>query len=356
MFATISDPVLRLAASVGAITLLLTAVLSLAVILMRIHALRVERVHRLTVARWRPLLVRVAAGDDMPLPRLLRRERVPLLLLWNQLQESLRGQAHERLNELGERLGLYQMAHRLTRNRHLAARVIGHATLGQFARAQDWPRMLRAMQRRFTPASLAAARALLHIDPHTAAPLVLDRYLTLGDWPAPRLGTLLRETPQEAIGPLFVKRLLEGSVYEQLRLLPLLRFAEVPQIDSVLDRLVQTSREPQVLASALRQLQGPGAIDAVRRLTGHLDPLVRSAAAQALGRIGGSADENTLVDLMADANWWVRYRAAQALVGMPRMNADDMVQLRRITADRFARDMLAQVLAEHSLARLGSPA
>jgi hypothetical protein len=57
-------------------------------------------------------------------------------------------------------------------------------------------------------------------------------------------------------------------------------------------------------------------------------------------------DQNLLLGLMADANWWVRYRATQSLVGMPGVEADDMVQLRRIISDPFARDMLDQVLAE----------
>ncbi|MDP1693144.1 MAG: HEAT repeat domain-containing protein [Burkholderiaceae bacterium] len=353
MFDTISDPALRLAAQVGLTALALTLAMTLMVIAMRVRDLhRTRRQHR-TRARWRPVLVRAAIGEAATAPRLLRHERMPLLLLWIQMQESLRGEAHERLNRLGDRLGLYALARRLERSHQVASRVLGHATLGHFAHAGDWQQLDAGMQELHNPASLAAARALLRIDASSAAPRVLDRYLLHSDWPAPRVGTLLRDTPHEAIGASYAKRLFDGSLYEQLRLLPLLRFAEVPNIDSLLDRLVHTSREPQVLAIALRQLQGPAALADVRRLSAHGDPLVRSAAAQALGRIGTADDQNRLMDLLVDGNWWVRYRAAQALVGMPGVEADDMVQLRRLITDRYARDMLDQVLAERSLAAQG---
>lgn len=342
-----------LAASVGATAIGITLLMALMVIAMRARALRLARRHQAALAKWRPVLVRAAAGETPEPPVLAHGERIPLLLLWNQMQESLRGESHDRLNGLGETLGLYDLARRLEASRSLASRVLGHATLGHFAHANDWQRLDHGMRELHTPASLAAARALLRIDAKVAAPQVLDRYLAHSDWPAPRVGTLLRESPHEAISESFVKRLLDGSLYDRLRLLPLLRFAEVPNIDSVLDRLVRTSHEPQVLSIALRQLHGPAALADVRQLAAHEDPLVRSAAAQALGRVGSSDDQNLLLGLMADSNWWVRYRAAQSLLGMPGVSADDVVQLRRIVSDRFARDMLDQVLAERALATQG---
>lgn len=356
MFGTISDPALQLAAGVGAMAVALTLAMAALVILLRWRAVRLARRHSATLARWRPLLVRAAAGEIVAPPRLPAAECLSLLLLWNQLQESLRGESHDRLNVLGERLGLYTLARRLELSRNLALRVLGHATLGHFAHVSDWARLDQGMQALHTPASLAAARALLRIDAESAAPHVLQRYLAHTDWPSPRVGTLLRESPHEAIAESFVQRLLDGSLYERLRLLPLLRFAEVPNLDSVLDRLVRTSREPQVLSIALRQLHGPAALPDVRRLALHDDPLVRSAAAQALGRIGTDADQDLLLPLMSDANWWVRYRATQALLGMPRISADDVVQLRRTVSDRYARDMLDQVMAERGLAAQGQPA
>lgn len=353
VFGTISDPALVLAAGVGLMALALTLAMAGLVIVMRAHAVRAARRHAAALAKWRPPLVRAAAGEIVDPPRLPASECLSVLVLWNQMQESLRGESHDRLNVLGERLGLYTLARQLEVSRNLAPRVLGHATLGHFANVSDWARLDQGMQELHTPASLAAARALLRIDAGAAAPQVLERYLAHDDWPSPRVGTLLRESPHQAISASFVQRLLDGSLYERLRLLPLLRFAEVPNIDSVLDRLVRSSREPQVLSIALRQLHGPAALPNVRQLALHDDPLVRSAAAQALGRIGTDEDQDLLLQMMSDANWWVRYRATQALLGMPRVGADDVVQLRRTVSDRYARDMLDHVMAERGLAAQG---
>ena len=70
------------------------------------------------------------------------------------------------------------------------------------------------------------------------------------------------------------------------------------------------------------------------------------AAARALGRIGNTSDQALLLDLVEDRNWWVRYRAAQALASLPGLSRGDLAAMRARTSDRFAADMLDQVLAE----------
>ena len=79
-----------------------------------------------------------------------------------------------------------------------------------------------------------------------------------------------------------------------------------------------------------------------------------SQSLDTVGPLAQSAEDCALLlGLMADSNWWVRYRAAQALLGMPRMGADDVVQLSRTVGDRYARDMLDHVLAERGLTAQG---
>jgi HEAT repeat protein len=69
-------------------------------------------------------------------------------------------------------------------------------------------------------------------------------------------------------------------------------------------------------------------------------------AAKALGRIGERADTARLVQLLADREWWVRYRAAQALVELPWLKRAELAALASGLEDRYAADMLAQVMAE----------
>ena len=48
-----------------------------------------------------------------------------------------------------------------------------------------------------------------------------------------------------------------------------------------------------------------------------------------------------------DRQWWVRYRAAQALVLMPFYGRQELQALSATTDDALVRDMLRHVLAEH---------
>ena len=70
------------------------------------------------------------------------------------------------------------------------------------------------------------------------------------------------------------------------------------------------------------------------------------AAARALGRLGAPEDRELLVEMLGDPHWWVRYHAGQALVAMPFGKLDDLTKIRTALTDRFAADMLGQVIAE----------
>jgi len=52
---------------------------------------------------------------------------------------------------------------------------------------------------------------------------------------------------------------------------------------------------------------------------------------------------------LSDPEWWVRYRAAQALAGLPGMNTRRLLELRDQQTDRFARDIPGSLLAESAL-------
>jgi len=84
----------------------------------------------------------------------------------------------------------------------------------------------------------------------------------------------------------------------------------------------------------------------VRTLLGHEDWQGRVQAARALGRVGERSDAARLTRLLGDPQWWVRYRAAQALRELPLLAQADLDAVRASLTDRFALDMLDQVLAE----------
>lgn len=358
MFGATSDVELQLAFGIGLAALVAGLGLALQVMAMRVRNQRRMRQRDAVHARWRPLLAQAALGDDprQVLPPLTYRELDDVLLLWNQLQDGLRGSGHDCLNHAAAWLGLHGEAQRWSESRNIARRVLGLVTLGHIGRNEDLPRLRMALIDPQGLISLAAARALLQIDAVAAVPEVLDQYLRRGDWPAARVGTLLRDAGADAVAPPLIERLLRTSGETQLQLLRLLRFAESPRTGGVLEALVRRSEDPQVLSVALRQLHGPTALERVRELARFPDALVRSAAAVALGRIGSEADRDLLTGLMSDRDWWVRYRATQAQFELPRSDAAALAALRERLDDRYALDMLEHVLGERALVAGAPPA
>jgi hypothetical protein len=345
------DLELRIVAALAGITLVVTLGLMLQVLALRARSTRLRAEQAEVVKRWRPLLLLAAVGDDeakVVLPPLSRREQAPFLLLWNQMQDGLRGRAHAGLNTLASRLGLHDIARRYAAHGSGGERLLGLNTLGHLARSDDWERLAALLDEPRSFISLAAARALLQIDALAAAPLVLDQFLARSDWPVPRLGTLLREAGADAIGFALAQRLLETDPAQQVRLLPLARVTEAPGRGSVIEAVLAIATDRSVLAAALQQVHGPASHARVRELAGHADPQVRSYAALALGRIGSAADLPTLVELLSDRDWWVRYRAAQALQHLPGAGSGVLDTLRSQVDDAYARDMIDQVIAERA--------
>ncbi len=348
-----SDVALRAVLALGALALFVTLALVAQVLALRRSSARRIGLQARTLARWRPVLLRAAMGDKLlPLP-LPKHEREALMLLWNQLQDGLRGHAHQGLNALATQLGLHELALRFAARRSGGLRLLGLRTLGHLGDVGDWPCLENLLADPRSVISLAAARALLRIDARRAAPRVLDEFLRRGDWPVPRLATLLREAGPDHILPALTERLHGMPPFHQVRLLPIARVTEAPGRGSLIEALLASATEPAVLSAALQQVHGPASLARVRELCSHADWQVRSYAALALGRQGAAGDRRRLVGMLCDREWWVRYRAAQALLTLPGVDAIVLEALGAALTDRYARDMLVQVMAEREPARAG---
>ena len=346
-----SDLALRAVLAMGLLALFLTLALVAQVLSMRSSSARRLANQAKTLARWRPVLLRAAMGDKLLPLALPKHEREALMLLWNQLQDGLRGRAHQGLNSLATQLGLHELALRLAARRSGGLRLLGLRTLGHLGDVRDWPRLEALLADPRSVISLAAARALLRIDARRAAPRVLDEFLGRSDWPVPRLATLLREAGPDLILPALTERLLGTPPFQQVRLLPIARVTEAPGSGSLIEALLASATEPAVLSATLQQVHGPASIARVRELCTHADWQVRSYAALALARQGAAEDRKRLVGMLSDREWWVRYRAAQALLALPGVDAITLEALGAALTDRYARDMLTQVLAEREPGR-----
>lgn len=113
-----------------------------------------------------------------------------------------------------------------------------------------------------------------------------------------------------------------------------------------LSELLRKAADDKVISACLDGLQEPLSAELARRYLNHPRWHVRVHAIQAIGRIGSAQDEPALIKKLSDTQWWVRYRAAQALVNMPGLSEQALQEIYQNLNDRFSRDILVQAASE----------
>lgn len=328
----------------GTVALILTLLLALQIVLLRMSLRRRERRAARAVARWRPLLNQAIVGEDPALPSLRKSERLPFLHLWAHLQGSLRGEAGEALNEVARRLGVDTLARGMLARGARDERLLAALVLGHLRDRAAWPQLLPLAGAADSVLSLTALWSLVRVDPAAAADYLTPLFIAREDWALSHVAGIL----QQARDP--VARVLERILPElpAERLPRALRIAESLRVTLPAGVLAGALRDPSaaVVIAALRGVLTPDTLPEVRTLLGHEDWQVRVQAARALGRVGERSDAARLTGLLGDPQWWVRYRAAQALRELPLLSRADLDAVRASLTDRFALDMLDQVLAE----------
>ncbi|MFC5479307.1 HEAT repeat domain-containing protein [Massilia suwonensis] len=343
--ATSPDTFIAAAIWTGFAALLLTLLLGLQIIGMRLMLRRRQRSDARALERWRPVLNAAIVGETpASLPPLGRAERLPFLRLWAHLQGSLRGEANEALNEVARRLGIDAYARGLLVRGNRPARLLSALVLGHLHDREAWPALLRMAEQPDNTVSLTALWALVRIDPPAAADYMVPLFIAREEWALSLAAGILQQATEPAAAALtrLLPQLGEDKLPRALRIAEALHLA-LPA--AVLGTALKSPAMPVVIAG-LRGVRTPETLLDVRALLAHEDWQVRVQAARALGRVGERADAERLVQLLGDREWWVRYRAAEALLELPALSRADLDALRASLTDRFAADMLSQAMAE----------
>ncbi len=345
------DPMLQVVFLVGVGIIICSFVMLAAVFMLRIRLLIRQRRQSFYEAQWQPLLAECLFGAPAELPQVPRDMRYPFLRLWNFHHESLVGSARSSLEGLAGAMRLEETARGLMHSRNLRERLIAVMTLGHLGDRTQWHE-LRALVADPSPMlSLQAARALLDIDASSTLAWLVTVMAARDDWPLSRVVSMLRE-----VGPDLVTLPLisaaeaavraEGGEAQVTRLLRMMEVAHTERVAPVAGKIAREARSPELIASALRLVQDPRDLDIVRDHDAHEAWFVCASAIRVLGGIGDATDRPLLIGMLSDAHWWVRYRAARALLTLPDAQIEDLEKIRSTLEDRFAADILAQAIAE----------
>ncbi|MBI2890368.1 MAG: HEAT repeat domain-containing protein [Nitrospirae bacterium] len=335
--------------AVGGLVLAMLGVISTSRLVLNLR----ERRRQLFLATWRPLLAESLEEPLVLLPPVSKFDGTTLLGLWNYYYESLRGDAHERLAYAAGRVGLDEIARRHLRARSRRRQLLAIATLGNLRHAESWSDLERLALHESPMLSITAARALIRIDAQRAMPALVPLFAAREDWPPATVAAMLSEAgPAVASGPLAT--VVDQTAIEHLpRLIRFLELADPHHGLPPVRRLLENPPEDRIIAPCLRVLArfaDPHDLSRVRRYLDHPRWHIRAQAAAALGKMGTEDDVAPLTRLLVDKEWWVRYRAAQALVGLPFLDGTGLKKLTEDQKDRYARDILAQALAEKEMA------
>ncbi|HSC13620.1 MAG TPA: HEAT repeat domain-containing protein, partial [Gammaproteobacteria bacterium] len=279
-------------------------------------------------------------------PMLRRGERQEFLRLWVYTRSMVEGAAADRLIALARRLRLAELARKHAMGSQLAAKLMAIQALGYLRDADSFAALSAATDDANALVSVTAAEALASIDATRAVARLIPKIATRRDWPRTHVFKVLQRAGSAAIGEPLYRCIRAATDDDAAYLLQFVEIAEFNVRDALAVELLRTRQNPEILAGAMKIATGHVVLPRIDELVGHPAWYVRMQAAKLLGRMGRAEDAGRLERLLADEEWWVRFRAAKALVRLPGLGPRNLEQIRMRLLDRYARDILGQVIAE----------
>jgi HEAT repeat protein len=198
--------------------------------------------------------------------------------------------------------------------------------------------------------AVTAAEALVNIDARKGIEELMPLIAHRSAWPRTRIGQILNAAGPEAVTRPYCSAIHDASVSEAIQLLRYFEAALVSDVDSAVAEMLLRRTDPGLISAALKAVRGHLPTTLIKRFVRHHTWYVRMQTANLLGRLGRREDYPRLEPLLSDSEWWVRYRAAQALVNLPYLDLSSLLDLQRRQQDPYARDILGQAIAEAGLA------
>ena len=337
-----------------AVAIALTVVLFLYSLGLRAaHIAHAREMQRLK-AGWWPVLARASMGERGPLGSRRRKlgstSRVRLLREWCRFRAHIRGDPTVVLEELAIELGLLATARKLLGRHAMSKRLLAMQALGYLRDEESWMRIETLLTHSSVPMSITAATALVYIDPERAVPIIIPIICQHKRWPRTQIGRILNIAGPDNVTRPLCRAIEAADDDDAICMLQFFESAYMNEIDSLAARLLTTRADPGVLAAALKSVRGHLPDPVIHRLATHKVWYVRMQAANVLGRFGRREDYAVLEPLLSDPEWWVRYRAAQAITKLPFLGPNALRKLCNRQRDRYARGAMRHALAEAGLA------
>lgn len=354
LFRSSFDPLTTAALWSIAAVLVTTVVLFVYTVGLRYATNTAARNRKRFLAVWRDVFANALLGDgipdDQPLPVIRRSDSTELLEEWNRVRSVVDGKAVDNLIKLAKRCGIPGLAETLFRGRRMRGRILAVQTLGHLRMSEFRDEIRDLVSHDNTAISITAAAALVDIDPDYGISVVIPMINTRRDWPKNRVSVILRHAGSACISEPMYRAIRTEGDSGQSYLLQFARLIDPETLDALVDDLIRSSRDPRVITASLKLVSGFKGVPRIASLTQHEAWFVRMQAATVLGRVGQREHLSLLEALLDDPEWWVRYRAGQAISSLPFVGPNELRALRDRQTDPYAADILQQCFAEVGIA------
>ncbi len=311
-----------------------------------------ERRRQRIIEFWSPRLLSALEDQGGDVSPVSDADAPTVLLLWNEHQSLIQGESREHLVSFASRAGLAQAARRLLHHGRLQHRLVAVTALGNLRDRSAWEGLRRLAVEPNPYVSLAAAKAMMRIDAAAAAPTVVDLLARRTEWSPARVAAMLREVDPGAFSATLAAAAMTPRSRNSPRFIRLLELCYPHDALPAVRHILDDATDEETLCACLRVLghfRDPVDLERVRLLLDHTSSNVRIRAVTVVGSIAALEDWSEIAQMLSDREWWVRYRAAQALTSLPGMDTRRLLEIRDEQTDRFAKDILNHVLAEAAL-------
>jgi len=298
---------------------------------------------------WRPIITLCAFEKYSDLPEMDKRFIMLFINEWNVLYEKLGGDSHENLVDLAIRQKIHQYAIGLLISGRRSDQLTAITTLGNIRADNAWNPLAAIAQSFSVINSLAAFNACTKISPERVFAELFPLVISRKDWPTVLTARILRNLNSLDVCKNLYEQIDKCESENLTNVLKLIGSSKCFDIYGPIKKILEKSDDPSIIALCLKALNDPRAIDTAVKFSTHAVNFVRMQAAVSLGRIGGKDEIPLLMTLVCDADWWVRYRASQALVSLPFLNKNDILLLKEELGDQYGVGMLEQVLSENEV-------
>jgi hypothetical protein len=342
----------------------MTAVLVVLVFVVRLSNDSSRRRREALTTRWRNIFKTAYIGEEppSPLPGVGLKDWFIVLQLFVQfhdVREKDKSRAHEvlpKLDAMAAEIGIETCALRMLEKGDNADKILALNVLGHLRDASGMEPAVALCEDEGAELSRAAAQCALRIDPgFIGEVLILVR--ERDDWVRSRVEAMLKEVPAESLDPAMSRAIDAADELGKQRLLDYLRFCSPAAARVICKNVLDFAKEDETVAAALRSLAplaGPNDRTVALRYCKHHSPIVLLSALRVLRKCVRYDDRDLLVGLTAHRDYWVRLRAAEAVV---QLYGDTGLAQEFATEhpDRYAKDAIRQALAERKLFALRKP-